>query len=118
MRETTKFLLFCVGVCVALATVLLLAGCGSTTTYNIHVHPKGISYADEVKVVPGQGGDTTDSSALDAAAQGGEGLSPGSNIVNRGFADYGVIFNIGTETPTTTEATTDANLDADVGPTP
>ena len=93
-------------------------GCGSTATtnYNIYIQPKSISFADTVTIEPGQGGDATDSSTLAASSQGGEGLSPGNNIVNRGLCDYGVIFNIGTETPatSTTTATTDAtaNLDA------
>jgi hypothetical protein len=76
------------------------------------LHPDAIKYADTVTLEPGQGGDSVDSSALESAAEGGEGASPGSNIINRGFADYGVIFNLGA-TPQTT-ATTDANLEASV----
>ena len=105
-------------VVVLLAVGSLVVGCGSTATtnYNIYIQPDSISYADSVTIEPGQGGDATDSSTLAASSQGGEGLSPGNNIVNRGLCDYGVIFNIGTETPatSTTTATTDAtaNLDA------
>ena len=95
----------------------LVCGCGTvrpSITYNITFHGGAFRVADELQVEPGQGGD--DSSSVDGSAAGGTDLSPGNNVVIRGFADQGNIFNIGTSQPSTNEtaATVDAKASATV----
>ena len=102
---------------VAGLAAMLLCACGSiapNVNYYINIPPDSIRYANEVTIEPGQGGDATDSSTLAASSQGGEGLSPGNNIVNRGICDYGIIFNIGTETPSVSTPTTSTDAQATV----
>jgi hypothetical protein len=113
MKETAKFIGFCVLVCGCLVALIFCSGCGSLTpsvTYNITFHGGAFRVADELTVEPGQGGD--DSSQVDGSASGGTELSPGANVVIRGFADQGNIFNIGTSQPSTQDVSPDVKVDA------
>jgi len=79
---------------------LFLMGCTACmghSTYNIYLEKDSIKYADTVTWTqdPGQGGDSSDSSAIAPEVAGGESLSPGINIINRDSPGFGVAFTFG-----------------------
>lgn len=116
MRETAKFIGFCALVIVGLVLVLVLTGCGTTTTYNITFQTGAFRVADSLTVEPGQGGD--DSGGPTGEAAGGTESSPGGSNVLDGFAQQGNIFQIGTASKPATTATTDASATVDLPAVP
>jgi hypothetical protein len=114
VKQQTRFYLVSVALVALLAAgALLLAGCGTTTTYNINFQNGAFRVADSLTLEPGQAGADTSSTAS-GATTGGTEASPGGSNLLRGFAQQGNIFQIGTASKPQTEATVDAKASATV----
>ena len=94
--------------------LVVITGCGTTTTYNITFQRGAFRVSDKLTIEPGQGVDDASSTTSGGETAGGTEASPGGSNLLRGVAQQGNIFQIGTSAKPQTSASVDAAASATV----